>query len=305
MTTVPAQSQLLLTDELRQKTKGLHAKTDRLVQLGLFAILDYQIYRQIILGFYYVFSTFEEEYDRHLKDPNVHPWLKHTYSPELKRAEAFEADLAYYYGPDFKQHIRPSKQVQEYIDHIRDISRRHPERLIAYPATLYLGLFFGGQITRSKIVKATNFFPTPPDKQLGGEHDSGIAIFTFREKPSNHEEKEEHEGTTRAAAATATATAGRKLDPNRVKTDLKARLNSIPGINDDSETAQAARHAIGEEAREIFARNMDLMTSTQGMARVWIRWITFGVIYLFAGLAVFVAFYQILSMEPAKGSVSF
>ncbi|KAF9967343.1 hypothetical protein BGZ70_009885 [Mortierella alpina] len=288
MTTVPAQSQLLLTDELRQKTKGLHAKTDRL------------IYRQIILGFYYVFSTFEEEYDRHLKDPNAHPWLKHTYSPDLKRSEAFEADLAYYYGPDFKQHIRPSKQVQAYIDHIRDISRRHPERLIAYPATLYLGLFFGGQITRSKIVKATNFFPTPPDKQLGGEHDSGIAIFTFREKPSNHEEVVEQEGATPAAAAT-----GKKLDPNKIKTDLKARLNSIPGINDDSETAQAARRAIGEEAQEIFARNMDLMTSTQGMARVWIRWITFGLIYLFAGLAVFVAFYQILSMEPAKESVSF
>ncbi|KAF9961345.1 hypothetical protein BGZ72_004053 [Mortierella alpina] len=285
MTTPPAQSQLLLTDELRQKTKGLHAKTDRLVQLGLFAILDYQasIYRQIILGFYYVFSTFEEEYDRHLKDPKVHPWLKHTYSPELKRSKAFEADLAYYYGPDFKQHIRPSKQVQEYIDHIRDISKRHPERLIAYPATLYLGLFFGGQITRSKIVKATNFFPTPPEKQLGGEHDSGIAIFTFRESSTNEE------GTA--------ANGNKKLDPNKVKTDLKARLNSIPGINDDTETARAARQAIGEEAREIFARNMDLMTSTQGIARVWIRWITFGIIYFFVGLAVFVAFYQILTME--------
>ncbi|KAF9561569.1 hypothetical protein EC968_005670 [Mortierella alpina] len=292
MTTVPAQSQMLLTDELRQKTKGLHAKTDRLVQLGLFAILDYQasIYRQIILGFYYVFSTFEEEYDRHLKDPNVHPWLKHTHSPELKRSEAFEADLAYYYGPDFKQHIRPSKQVQEYIDHIRDVSRRHPERLIAYPATLYLGLFFGGQITRSKIVKATNFFPSPPDKQLGGENDSGIAIFTFREQLND-------EGTE--------GNRGKKLDPNKVKTDLKARLNSIPGINDDSETAQAARHAIGEEAREIFARNMDLMTSTQGMARVWIRWITFGIIYFFVGLAVFVAFYQIFTMEQASGPLSF
>lgn len=163
--------------------------------------------------------------------------------------------------------------------------------MIAYPATLYLGLFFGGQITRSKIVKATNFFPSPPDKQLGGEHDSGIAIFTFREK-SNEE---------------GTATSGngnKKLDPNKVKTDLKARLNSIPGIDEDSETAKAARHAIGEEAREIFARNMDLMTSTQGMARVWIRWITFGIMYLFVGLAVFVAFYQIFTMEPAKAPLA-
>lgn len=34
---------LSLTDELRQKTRGLHVKTDRLVQLGLFTVLDYQV----------------------------------------------------------------------------------------------------------------------------------------------------------------------------------------------------------------------------------------------------------------------
>ncbi|KAG0201184.1 hypothetical protein BGX28_005931 [Mortierella sp. GBA30] len=272
-------TKLPLTDELRQKTKGLHAKTDRLVQLGLFAVLDYQIYRQVILGFYYVFSAFEEEYERHMKDPNAHPWLKHTYSPELKRSSAFEADLAYFYGPDFKQHIRPSKQVKEYIDHIRDISKRQPERLVAYPATLYLGLFFGGQITRSRIVKATNFFPSPPDKQLGGEHDSGIAIFTFRE--SND----------------ITAEGNQKLDPNKVKNDLKARLNSIPGIDDETEATVTARRAVGDEAREIFARNMDIMTSAEGMARVWINWIVFGVIYFFVGLGVFIAFYQIFTLE--------
>jgi hypothetical protein len=169
---------LPLTDELRQKTKGLHGKTDRLVSLGLFAVLDYQacilslslthththvhtpsfsnffffgvqaqtrlhptltithkinalppsypyqIYRQILLGFYYVFKTFEEEYDRHLKISTIdsqkqkwpaHPWVEHTYSPELRRTEAFEADLAYFYGPDWKDQVQPSKQVQEYM----------------------------------------------------------------------------------------------------------------------------------------------------------------------------------------------
>ncbi|KAI8597865.1 heme oxygenase-like protein, partial [Dissophora ornata] len=106
---------LLLTDELRQKTKGLHGKMDRLVQLGLFTILDYQIYRQILLGFYYIFKTYEEECEKHLKSSKVHPWVLHSYSPELWRTQAFEADLAYFYGSDWKQHVIPSKPAQAYM----------------------------------------------------------------------------------------------------------------------------------------------------------------------------------------------
>lgn len=49
---------LSLTDELRQKTKGLHGKTDRLVTLGLFAVLDYQVRKytpQIHAVFFFLF----------------------------------------------------------------------------------------------------------------------------------------------------------------------------------------------------------------------------------------------------------
>ncbi|OAQ27552.1 heme oxygenase-like protein [Linnemannia elongata AG-77] len=271
---------LPLTDELRQKTKGLHGKTDRLVSLGLFAVLDYQIYRQILLGFYYVFKTFEEEYDRHLKTSTIdsqkqkwpaHPWVEHTYSPELRRTEAFEADLAFFYGSDWKDHVQPSKQVLEYMDHIRDIAKRQPEKLIAYPATLYLGLFFGGQITRSKIIKSTHFFPSPPAKKLGGENDDGIAIFTFRDNTSSTTT------TTGATGGAGEGSKGKKLDPNKVKSTLKDRLNSIPEMN----------LAIAEEAREIFVRNMDLMTSVEGVSKVWTRWIFQFVIFVAVGLALF------------------
>ncbi|KAG0321397.1 hypothetical protein BGZ97_011476 [Linnemannia gamsii] len=280
---------LPLTDELRQKTKGLHGKTDRLVSLGLFAVLDYQA------CFYYVFKTFEEEYDRHLKISTIdsqkqkwpaHPWVEHTYSPELRRTEAFEADLAYFYGPDWKDHVQPSKQVQEYMDHIKDIAKRQPEKLIAYPATLYLGLFFGGQITRSKIIKSTNFFPSPPAKKLGGEKDDGIAIFTFRDTPGTG---------TGATGATGTGEKGMKMDPNRVKSTLKDRLNSIPEMNlsegvPETKLTLEGREAIAEEAREIFVRNMDLMTSVEGVSRVWTRWIFRAVLFV----AVALALYQIL-----------
>ncbi|KAF9123049.1 heme oxygenase [Mortierella sp. 14UC] len=284
--TQPATRPLPLTDELRQKTKGLHGKTDRLVSLGLFAVLDYQIYRQILLGFYYVFKTFEEEYERHVKTTAtvggqklVHPWVQHTYSPDLRRTEAFEADLAYFYGDDWKDHVQPSKQVQEYMDHIRDISKGQPEKLVAYPATLYLGLFFGGQITRSRIVKSTHFFPSPPERKLGGENDDGIAIFTFRD-------------TTNTNEGAGAGARGKKMDPNKIKSTLKERLNSIAELNaaedvPETKLAHAGREAIAEEAREIFVRNMDLMTSVEGVSRVWTRWIFQFVLFAAVGLALF------------------
>ncbi|KAG0289936.1 hypothetical protein BGZ96_006566 [Linnemannia gamsii] len=303
---------LPFTDELRQKTKGLHGKTDRLVTLGLFAVLDYQactltphthaIYRQILLGFYYVFKTFEEEYERHLKTSTIdsqkqkwpaHPWVEHTYSPELRRTEAFEADLAYFYGPDWKDHVQPSKQVREYMDHIRDIAKHQPEKLIAYPATLYLGLFFGGQITRSKIVKSTHFFPSPPAKKLGGENDDGIAIFTFRDTSGT--------GTGKSG----TGEKGKKMDPNKVKSTLKDRLNSIPEMNlgegvPETKLTLEGREAIAEEAREIFVRNMDLMTNVEGVSRVWTRWIFQFVLFVAVGLALFQIMFRgnVLPSEP-------
>ncbi|KAF9434581.1 heme oxygenase [Entomortierella beljakovae] len=262
----------LLTDEIRAKTKGLHNKMDRIVQLGLFAALDYKIYRQILLGFYYVFITFEEEYQTHVQKSPPNLWLLATYSPELRRREALEADLKYFYGPDWKNNVQPTEQVKEYMEHIREISKEKPEKLIAYPATLYLGIFFGGQIARSKIIKSTNFFPSPPNKTLGGVNDNGIALFTFRERISNPGDAY---GTN----------LGKKLDPNAVKNILKARLNTIPGFNEDSKEAAEAREAIIVEAKEIFVRNMDLMTSAEGVWGVWIRWIFQLILYAAIGIA--------------------
>ncbi|KAG0233299.1 hypothetical protein B0O80DRAFT_494765 [Mortierella sp. GBAus27b] len=281
---------LPLTVELRQKTKGLHVKMDRLVQLGLFTILDHKIYRQILLGFYHVFKTVEEEYEKHLKSSQVHPWVSHTYAPSLRRTEAFEADLEYFYGPDWKDNTSPSKHTLEYMDHIRDIAKRHPERLVAYPATIYLGIFFGGQITRSKIIKSTHFFPSPPDKKLGGENDNGIAIFAFRETTNDHASSSATSSASVSEGGSATVRR-RKQDPNKVKNALKDQLNSIPGIDDRSATATAARQAIVEEAQEIFARNMDLMTNVQGVSKVWTRWI----VRFFLYLAIAAALYQIAS----------
>ncbi|KAF9897540.1 hypothetical protein BX616_005390 [Lobosporangium transversale] len=290
----------LLTEELRAKTKGLHGKLDRLVQLGLFTVLDYRIYRQLLLGFYYVYKTFEEEYENHLKKVSqIHPWVLHAYAPELRRTEAFEADLAYFYGEDWKQNVSPSKSLQQYMEHIRDIGKHHPEKLVAFPATMYLGIFFGGQIVRSKIVKATSFFPSPPNKKLGGEHDGGIAIFTFREKaPPSSSSPSSLGNVTISSNNYNDNQKGKKKDPIKLRNELKTQLNSIPGLDDTSEKAIKERQAIVDEAREIFARNMDLITEVDGVSKVWTRWI----IRFFLYLAIAVALYQFLTKESSFGN---
>lgn len=86
-----------------------------------------------------------------------------------------------------------------------------------------------------------------------------------------------------------TSTQNQKLDPNKVKDALKARLNTIPGIDDQTKKNLAERQAIGEEAQEIFIRNMDLMDSAEGVSRVWTRWTVSFLLYL----AIAVALYQI------------
>lgn len=122
-------------------------------------------------------------------------------------------------------------------------------------------------ITRSKIIRSTKFFPSPPEKQLGGEHDNGIAIFTFR----NKDEKSDHYG--------------QKEDANKIKALLKGRLNTIPGI--DTEKEKLRRDQIGQEAIEIFTRNIDIMSSARGMSQVWMRWILYALVYSAIAVALF------------------
>lgn len=52
----------------------------------------------------------------------------------------------------------------------------------------------------------------------------------------------------------------------------------------------AARQAIGDESKEIFVRNMDLMNNVEGVSKVWTRWI----VRIFLYLVIAVALYQIV-----------
>ncbi|KAF9308565.1 hypothetical protein BG003_010927, partial [Podila horticola] len=89
---------------------------------------------------------------------------------------------------------------------------------------------------------------------------------------------------------------GQKEDPNKIKALLKGRLNTIPGI--DTEKEKQRRDQIVEEAIEIFARNIDIMSSARGMSQVWTRWILYALVYSAIAVALFQMVFRKSDKEP-------
>ena len=68
----------------------------------------------------------------------------------MERTEAFQADLAFFYGGNWTENYTVRPEVQNYLDHLRDIEQENPYLLIPYIYHLYMGLFSGGQILQAK-----------------------------------------------------------------------------------------------------------------------------------------------------------
>jgi heme oxygenase len=94
----------------------------------------------------------EEEVERH----RDHPVVAKIYFPELNRKQSLEKDLAYYYGPQWRDVVAPSVAGQAYVERIREISATAPELLISHSYTRYIGDLSGGQILKGIAVTAMN-----------------------------------------------------------------------------------------------------------------------------------------------------
>lgn len=68
----------------------------------------------------------------------------------MERTEAFEKDLCFYLGSNWKSYeIRDN--VAQYLSHLKYLSETDPDLLMAYVYHLYMGLLSGGQILRKKM----------------------------------------------------------------------------------------------------------------------------------------------------------
>ena len=123
-------------DELREKSKAIHDKSDRLVQLKLaVALTDMNLYQQILCDFHCIFESIEKGVTENLSND----FLSSLWKKDLGRTELFEKDLDYFAGLGWKKVLQPSSAALDYASHIENIAQNDPDLLIAYIHTMYLG----------------------------------------------------------------------------------------------------------------------------------------------------------------------
>jgi heme oxygenase len=143
-----------LSTELREGTKKAHTMAENMgfVRCFLRGVVEKNSYRKLVSNFYYAYTAMEEALERH-KD---HPVVSTIYFPELHRRASLEADLAYYYGPTWRDQITMTPGGQAYVDRIREVSNTQPELLVSHSYTRYIGDLSGGQILKGIAQRAMN-----------------------------------------------------------------------------------------------------------------------------------------------------
>jgi heme oxygenase len=155
-----------LANKLREGTKEVHTIVEDVGFLKCFlkGVVERNSYRKLLANFYFIYSTMEEEIERHRQ----HSILSNLYFPELHRKEALKQDLLFYYGSNWKQQITLSPVGKTYIQRIQTLSNTEPELLVGYFYTRYLGDLSGGQILKKIAQRSMNL--------VDGE---GLAFYEF------------------------------------------------------------------------------------------------------------------------------
>merc|ERR1712129_243034 len=120
-------------------------------------------------------------------DETIKPLME--YLSKLKRAPAFEKDLYFYLGSEWKESATPTKAVQDYIHHLKQIEKEKPYLLIPYCFHLYFAMLAGGKMIKKMAIRTMNL----PKNQ-------GVGIFKFDDE----------------------------VNQARLKNDFKKTINMIP-----------------------------------------------------------------------------
>lgn len=114
--------------EMRDKTKNVHDRSDKLVNFKLAVVLtDTKLYGHVLSDFYAVFQTIENALYEHRGHEHVGP----LFFQEMQRSARFEEDLEFYLGTDWRAKVEPSAPAKAYCDRILHIAETDPSLLIA------------------------------------------------------------------------------------------------------------------------------------------------------------------------------
>jgi heme oxygenase len=123
-------------------------------------IVEREPFRKLTADLYFVYHALETALDEH----RDHPAVSQIYFPELQRIPKLEADLAYYYGDNWRDQIAASPKGVAYVERIQQVARENPALLIAHAYVRYMGDLSGGQSLRNIARSAMNL---PPDQGTG------------------------------------------------------------------------------------------------------------------------------------------
>jgi heme oxygenase len=152
---------------LKEKTKTVHREEENVgvVRDCVKSQGGRAEYRQLVARLYHTYKALETEWDRICTscsdtDKESRARLRTLWFPDVvARTTTLEQDLAFYYGPDWRQArdvVEMSPATKEYVDRIVHVAQRDPLLLVAHAYTRYLGDLSGGQILMRVAKKAMN-----------------------------------------------------------------------------------------------------------------------------------------------------
>ncbi len=141
-----------LSTSLREGTQQSHTAAENTAFMKCFlkGIVEREPLRKLFADLYFVYSTLETAFQRHIS----HPIVGAIYFPELNRVENLTRDLAFYYGENWQEQITASPAGRVYRDRIQTLSDIDPVLLIAHAYTRYMGDLSGGQSLKNVIRSA-------------------------------------------------------------------------------------------------------------------------------------------------------
>lgn len=155
-----------LAQMLRKRTSALHerAESATFVRRLVAGRVDCLSYARLIEGLHFVYSEMETALDRH----RLHPVLSMLDVCELRRRQALERDLRWWFGPCWRDVTFPSPATSAYVARIRTAADEEPLLLVGHMYTRYLGDLSGGEILGRAVARA-----------FGSSPDSGAAFHSF------------------------------------------------------------------------------------------------------------------------------
>lgn len=141
-----------LSERLRSGTQASHTLAENTAYMKCFVkgIVEREPLKKLWSNLYLVYQALESALAQY-KD---HAILGKIYFPELNRTANLEADLAYYFGNNWRDQIEVLHAGKIYVDHINDLAEHNPVLLIAHAYTRYMGDLSGGQSLKNIIRSA-------------------------------------------------------------------------------------------------------------------------------------------------------